>query len=115
MARAATEALGTEKERGFCSLFLEVFGHPLPFGAAFGTFSSLASTNPRGSDISKGGGRRRDPMFPANPPGRAEVAEGRRGDSEERKGEKEGKDRERKVNIERKGLHTFGLPGVGSR
>lgn len=54
-------------------------------------------------------------MFPANPPSRAEVAEGRRGDSKERKGEKEGKDRERKVNIERKGLHTFGLPGVGSR
>lgn len=54
---------------------------------------------------------RERPRVSSEPPGRAEAAEGRRGDSKERKGEKEGKDRERKVNLGRKVLHTFGLPG----
>lgn len=39
------------------------------------------------------------------------MAEGRWGDSKERKGEKEGKDRERKVSLGQKVLHMFGFPG----
>lgn len=57
-------------------------------------------------------GRLRENLgVPSEPPGRMEVVEGRRGDSEEGKGEKEGKDRERKVDLGREVLHTCGLPG----
>lgn len=113
MAWAVTGALSTER-KGFCSFFLEVFGHPLPFRAAFSTFSSLESTNPQGTDISKGEAEG-ETSGPQRSPVRAEAAEGRQGDSKERKGEKEGKDRERKVSLGWKVLHTFGLPRWKSR
>lgn len=90
-------------------VFLEVFGHLLPFRAAFSTFSSLESTNPQGTDISKGETEGETSGLQQSPV-RAEAAEGRRDDSKERKGEKEGKDRERKVSLGWKVLHTFGLP-----
>lgn len=88
---------------------MEVFGHLLPFRAAFSTFSSLESTSPQGTNISKGEAEGETSDLQRGPV-RAEAAEGRRGDSKERKGEKEGKDRDRKVSLGWKVLHTFGLP-----
>lgn len=99
-----------QERRGFCSWFWEVFGHLLLSGAAFSTFASLESTNLRGSNIPKGAAEG-DHGAPTEPPSRMEVMEGRGGDSEERKVEKEGKDRERKVSVGREVLHTCGLPG----
>lgn len=49
------------------------------------------------------------------PMGRVGGVEGRWGDSKERKGEKEGKERERKVDVEWESLHKPGLPGAGEQ
>lgn len=84
-----------QKRKGFCSFLLEVFGHLLPFRAAFSTFSSLESTNPQGTGISKGAAEGETSGLQRSPV-RAEAAEGRQGDSKERKGEKEGKDKRKK-------------------
>lgn len=47
--------------------------------------------------------------------GRADGVEGRWGDSKERKGEKEEKERERKVDVEWESLHKPGLPRAGEQ
>lgn len=113
MAWAVTGVLSTEKERVLL-LFFKVFGHLLPFRAGFSTFSSLESINPQGTDISKEEAEGETSDLQQSPV-RAEAAEGRWGNSTERKEEKEGKDRERKVSLGWKVLHTFGLHRRKSR